>query len=389
LILGLVFWLGLLFLAYVEFGYLVLLWLVARLRSTSVPESDSKPSVTLLIAAHNEAQVIGQKIENTLALSYPRDKLQVIVVSDGSEDGTAEITRTFSSGGIQIHAFPRRQGKVPALRAVEDQIRGDVVVFSDADSMYQPDAIDKLVRPFANPQVGAVSGHEVRHAAGAEGKGEGLYCRIDNWIKALEGQVGSQVMVNGGFFAIRRHLMPHVPDHLTHDGIVPPSLFLQGYRTAYASDALSFEAYSLDSREDWRRRIRTVLQAVQSYLYVPSAMNPLRTGFYALQIWSHRFFRWLVFPVLLILLLTNVLLIERSPLYAAMALCQVVCYLFAAVGLILDRFDRRPVMFYFPFYFLYLHAAAFLALVLALSGRTMTTWRPTKRHLSIDKGELQ
>ena len=338
--------------------------------------------MTILIAAYNEEAVIGGKIENTLALRYPAEKRQIIVVSDGSTDRTDEIVRGCAAAGVILHRVTQRGGKVPALRSAERLVTGEVVLFSDADSTYDPQVLQKLVRHFSDPQVGAVSGHETRIASAStgKGKGEGLYARLDNAVKRLEGQVGSQVMVNGGFFAIRRDLLPFIPDHLTHDGIVPPALYLQGYRTAYEPEATSIEVYALDSAADFRRRIRTVLQAAQSYLYVPAALNPFRTGFYAIQIWSHRFLRWLVLPVLALILAASLWLTPRSPFYLACTAAQGLCYGLALCGWILDRRGQRPTFCYFPFYFLYIHTAAFAAVILALSGRRITTWRPTQRE---------
>lgn len=386
-IVGILFWAGLLLLIYAEVGYLGLLWLIARVRRAGpapggVEPSVTKPSVTLAIAAHNEEAVIRGKLENTLALAYPREKLSILVVSDGSTDGTDRIAREFAHRGVALFRTAQRGGKVPALRAAEPQMTTDIVLFSDADSDYAPDALAKLVRHFGDPAVGAVSGHETRvpSAATGKGKGEGLYVRLDNAIKALEGRVGSQVMVNGGFFAIRRSLLPTVPDHLTHDAVVPALLYLQGYRTAYEPDAHSTEVYALDSSSDFRRRVRTILQASQSYWHVRAALNPLRTGFYALQIWSHRFLRWLVLPLLAVVLVASLWLAPRSPFYAAAAVLQAVCYALALGGWALDRRGRRPAPLYFPFYFLYVHAAALSALVLAVRGKTMATWRPTQRE---------
>jgi hypothetical protein len=170
-----------------------------------------------------------------------------------------------------------------------------------------------------------------------------------------------------------------VPDHLTHDGIVPAALTLKGYRTLYEVEAVTLEAYNLDTDQDWQRRIRTVMQAFQSYLYVKEALNPWRTGFYAVQIWSHRFMRWFVFPALLVILACNLLLLQRAPLYAGLALLQATCYGLAGIGFWLDREGKRPSIFYFPFYFVYIHMAAFYAVILTFQGKRLTTWQPAKR----------
>jgi cellulose synthase/poly-beta-1,6-N-acetylglucosamine synthase-like glycosyltransferase len=259
-------------------------------------------------------------------------------------------------------------------------VAGDIIVVSDADSAFAPDALRKLVRNFADPTVGAVTGEERRVATGGGGLGESLYCRLDNLVKRLEGRTGSMVMVNGGFFAIRRELYPAVDAHLTHDGVVPPLLRLAGYRTAYEPEAVSVEAYPLEAAADFERRIRTVLQAFQSYLSVPAAVNPFRTGWFAIKLLSHRFSRWFVLPWLIVALVASIALWRASPLYQALLTAQLACYALAAIGWLLDRMGRRSRLFYIPYYFVYVHLAAFVGVLQAMLGRRVVTWTPTERH---------
>jgi cellulose synthase/poly-beta-1,6-N-acetylglucosamine synthase-like glycosyltransferase len=380
----LLFWGGIAYLIYVEIGYALLLWLVARLKKPGAVLKDSEPSLTVLIAAYNEADVIGQRLENVLSQGYPAEKLQVIVASDGSTDATDEIVRRYGARGVLLVRVEGRGGKIAALRAAEPAVLGEVVVLSDADSTFLPGALRNLARHFSDPKVGAVTGREVRPQGKGEGKGrgEGLYNRIETTVKRLEGRVGNQVLLHGGICAVRRELLPYVPDHLTHDAVVPARLVLDGYRVAYEPEAVSIEAYELDSRQDWRRRIRTVMQAYQSYLYVKDALNPLRSGFYALQIWSHRFLRWFVLPVLAITFVSSLLLAGDSLLYLALAGIQALAYLAAGVGYFLDQISKRPAIFYFPYYFVYIHSAAFYALWLSWKGQKVSSWRPAARDLA-------
>ena len=383
-ILGIVFWLGLAYLAYVEVGYLLLLFSLSKLmqfKPTAVSlQQDFQPALTVLVAAYNEEAVIGERLENILAQGYPLGLLQVIVASDQSTDRTDEIVQGYAARGVLLCRAAQHGGKIAALRDAEPHITGQVVVFTDADAMFQPGALRKLARHFADPKVGAVSGRETRPGASPTGmgKGEGLYNRIETLVKTLESRLGDQVLLHGGIFAMRRELLPYVPDHLTHDAIVPLDLVLKGYRVSYEPEATTVEAYHLDSKQDWRRRIRTVAQAYQSYLYVREAMSPLKTGFYALQVWSHRFVRWFVFPVLTVVLLSNLLLWGQAPVYRVLAVLQGLCYVCAGVGFLLDRAGKRPVIFYFPFYFVYIHLAAFYAIWLTWRGEKVTTWRTAR-----------
>jgi cellulose synthase/poly-beta-1,6-N-acetylglucosamine synthase-like glycosyltransferase len=375
------FWGGIAFLFYVEIGYALLLWLASRFIKPEKKQMDYEPGLTVLIAAYNEEDVISARLENLLSQEYPRNKLQVIVASDGSTDRTDEIVRGYSERNVLLVRAEGRGGKIAALRVAEPAIQGEVVIFSDADSTFLPSALKSLARHFSDPKVGAVTGREVRPPGKLKGKGqgEGLYNRIETQVKRLEGRVGNQVLLHGGICAVRQELLPYVPDHLTHDAIVPARLVLDGFRVVYEPEAVSMEAYELDSRQDWQRRIRTVIQAYQSYLYVKQVLNPLRSGFYAVQVWSHRFLRWLVLPMLIITFVSNALLAIDSRLYFYLLDMQLLAYLASGVGYALDRMGRQHIFFYFPFYFMYIHAAAFYALWLSWRGQKVTTWRPAAR----------
>jgi cellulose synthase/poly-beta-1,6-N-acetylglucosamine synthase-like glycosyltransferase len=379
LITELLFWLSIFYLFYSAFGYLIFLRFLAWFHQRPVQKTDIAPSVTLLIAAYNEESVIAAKIENCLSLDYSPDKLQIIVVSDASEDRTNDIVLSYTDRGIVLHDVPDGEGKVNALNKAIDLASGEILVISDADSTYQCDALLKLVRNFGDPTVGAVTGEEIRvQTQDDKGVGESIYVRLDNHIKRLEGMTGSMVMVNGGFFAIRRDLYPILPPHLIHDAVVPCRLQLQGFRTAYEPEAVSIEKYALETSGDFRRRLRTIIQAFYSYLSEPEALNPLRTGFFAIKVLSHRFTRWFVLPWLGVALLSNLLLVG-FPFYRGSLIVQFVCYLFAVIGYLLDRRGIRLKPFYIPFYYVYIHTAAFLAILKGTFGERIATWKPTQR----------
>ncbi len=269
-------------------AYLYLFVLAALRQRRTAPAENPQHRFAFLIPAHNEEAVIGTTVAHLQRLDYPRERLEIIVVSDASTDRTDEIAAAFAERGIRLFRVAENRGKVHALNLAVPTTRGEILVFSDADSSFAPDALRKLIRNFADGHVGAVTGEEKRVAGeGRAGLGERLYCRLDNRIKRLEGAIGSTVMVNGGFFALRRELYPSLAPHLVHDALVPCLLRLRGYRTAYEAEALSTEIYPLDARGDFRRRVHTVLQAFSSYLAAPAALNPLRSGLFALQVFSH------------------------------------------------------------------------------------------------------
>jgi len=367
-------WIG-----YATVGYLLVLLIVSRFVHRPVAQADITPSVSLLIAARDEEDVIGAKIENSLALDYPSGQLELIVMSDASSDRTDEIVRSYAGRGVKLHVIPEGLGKTHAINVTVPLTTGEIILVSDANSAYAPDALRKMVRNFADPQVGAVTGEERRVATADDGGlGESLYCRMDNLIKRLEGRTGSMVMVNGGFFAVRRRLFPIPGSQTAHDAVVPSQLRLHGHRTAYEPEAVSIETYPLDAGSDFRRRVRTVLHAFHSYLRVPAALNPLRTGWYALRLISHRFARWFVFPWLVVALVANVVLARSGPIYLGLLVTQLACYAMAAIGWMLDRSGKRVRAFYVPYYFVYVHLAAFVGVLMAVAGRRVSSWTPAR-----------
>jgi cellulose synthase/poly-beta-1,6-N-acetylglucosamine synthase-like glycosyltransferase len=375
------FWFSVFYLFYSAIGYLVFLRLFARFHQKPVHKADITPSVTLLIAARNEECVISAKLDNSLRLDYPGGKLQIIVASDASDDRTDEIVHSYADRGVMLYHVSDGKGKVNALNQALSSATGEILVISDADSTYKSDALLKLIRNFGDPTVGAVTGEEIRVTAEDDkGVGESIYVRLDNQIKRLEGMTGSMVMVNGGFFAIRRDLYPILPPHLIHDAIVPCRLQLRGYRTAYEPEAVSIENYALETTGDFRRRLRTVIQAFYSYLSELDALNPFRTGFFAFKVLSHRFTRWFVLPWLGMALIANLYLVEL-PFYRWLLIVQSFCYLLAGIGFMLDRWRIRFKPFYIPFYYLYIHTAAFLAILQGMFGARIATWQPTQRAI--------
>jgi cellulose synthase/poly-beta-1,6-N-acetylglucosamine synthase-like glycosyltransferase len=381
------FWLSVAWIVYANVGYLVLLSLLGHFvhhshGSVEWPDGAPLPRISLVIAAYNEEQVIARKLDNALALDYPPERLEIVVASDGSTDGTEAVVKSYSAKGVQLRAVAPRRGKVATLNATVLSAQGEILVFSDADSTYRPEVLRKLVSQFADPQVGAVTGEEVRvqETGSGKGLGESLYVRLDNRIKRLEGEINSMVMVNGGFFAIRKELYPAIRENLTHDATVPCHLFLKGYRTAYEPKAVSVEDYPLTTVEDFRRRLRTISRAFYSYLSVLAALNPFRTGLFAFQVLSHRFVRWLVFPFLLVALVTNISLAPSGFLYAVALGCQIAFYLLALTGFLLDvGWGKRWKLFYVPYYFTYIFVAAFVAVLMALLGKRISSWEPTRR----------
>lgn len=283
-------------LAYVYVGYMALVWLIVRLRGPRVVRADAAhhPRVTLIISAFNEAPVIGRKIENALALDYPPALFDVVVVSDASDDGTDGIVNAFADPRVTLFRQAVRAGKTAGLNALMPRLTSDVVVFSDANAMYEPGAIRALVRNFADPHVGCVVG-EARYTTdthSSAGRGENAYWSYEIRLKRLESALGSMVGGDGAIYAIRRALWTSLPSNAINDFLNPLQIVNAGYRAVYEGEAVCYEEPADDMRREVHRRVRIVSRSWQAIFLVPSVLNPLRTGIFALCLVSHKILRW-------------------------------------------------------------------------------------------------
>lgn len=282
-------------LLWVFLGYPLLLRILVRLRGPRpVARADIEPRVSLVISAYNEARVLGEKIENALALDYPREKLQVAVISDASTDGTDDIARRYAERGVTLFRQDERRGKTAGLNRTVPLLAGEVVVFSDANAMYEPDAIRKLVRNFADPTVGCVTG-EARYRPAGRGTadaGESAYWNYELQIKRLETAVGSSVGGDGAIYAIRRHLWWELPETAINDFLNPLQIVAAGWRSVYEPEAVCWEETAGGTGREYRRRVRIVSRSWRAIFQAPQVLNPFRVGFFALSVLSHKVLRW-------------------------------------------------------------------------------------------------
>jgi cellulose synthase/poly-beta-1,6-N-acetylglucosamine synthase-like glycosyltransferase len=344
--------------------------------------TDITPSVSLVIAAYNEASTIGKKIENILALDYPRELLEVIIASDGSTDNTEEIIQGYEERGIKLLALPRL-GKNPVLTAAAEAATNDILIFSDANSMYAPDAIRLLVKAFADPKVGGVAGNQVylsdRRMA-SQTAGERGYWSFDRMLKVFESRAGNVISATGSIYAIRRQLFRPIAPGLVDDFITSTEVIIRGYRLVFAEDALAFEGVAHSRGLEFNRKVRITLQGLKSVLLRRELMNPRRYGFYAVQLFSHKLLRRLVVFPLIIVFLTSPFLWNRGIFYQLSTLAQVAFYACALVGLILAGYRLGKLkIFTVPFYFSMIYAAAFVAVIKLLKGQEITRWETPVR----------
>lgn len=375
-----VFWLNVALLVYVYVGYPALVWLLAsvRPRRTAPPPPPAElPPVTVLIAAHNEARHIEQTVRNKLTQDYPPGRLEVIVVSDGSTDGTDALVEGIGDMRVRLVRQEPRAGKTAGLNLIAPLARGEVLVFSDANSHYQPDTVRALVTALADPAVGYVTGRMLYRAPDGSTTGEGCsaYMRYENQLRAWETRLGSIVGVDGGVDAMRRSLwQPMRPDQLP-DFVAPLLVRARGHRVVYQPEARLYEDALAEASDEFRMRVRVSLRAWWALKDMAVLLNPLRYGLFAWQLWSHKVLRYLAPFFQLGALITNLALVANAGPWPALLALQGVFYGVALAGHRL-RHRRLPGPVTAAYYLCVLNLASGLAFVQFLRGKKQVIWQP-------------
>ena len=370
LILEIIFWSALFMVFYTYLGYGIVLYALVKLKELFVkpvkrvlpPDSDL-PEVTLFITAFNEEDVVDEKMENSLALDYPADKLRIVWVTDGSDDGTNDRLQTRWNGKVTVYFQPKRQGKTAAMTRGMTLVRTPLVVFTDANTMVNSEAIREIVLAFQNPKVGCVAGEKriaVQTKDGAAAGGEGIYWKYESTLKALDSRLYSAVGAAGELFAVRRELFePMEPDTLLDDFILSLRIVMQGHTIAYCANAYAVESGSADMREEEKRKVRIAAGGLQSIWRLRPLLNPFRYGTFCFQYISHRVLRWSLTPILLFLLLPlNTILIFTTStplLYAIIWLLQALFYLMGSWGYYLSMKHIKNKILFIPYYFLFMN----------------------------------
>ena len=275
-------------------GYPMLLAVMGPLMTRDRRLEDAEPSVCLIIAAYNEEACIARKIENAIALDYPRERLEIVVASDGSTDRTSQIAQSFRERGVLVRNFPRI-GKTGLQNQVAKSARAEILVFSDANAMYRPDAIRKLVRNFADPSVACVCGQLVYVVAGENaGESEHSYWNYEKFMKRRESDLSSLIGANGSIYAVRRTDYVEIDNDLISDLVEPLALVRQGKRVVYEPEAVSVEEASTTYSVEFRRKVRILTRSIKGLLHMRALFNPFRYGIFSFQLCMHKLMRYLV-----------------------------------------------------------------------------------------------
>lgn len=370
------FWILAGLIAYVYAGYPILLWLLNALGlGRPVVVGAGEPVITLLISAFNEATVIAEKISNSLALDYPMDKLEIIVISDCSDDGTDEVVLAFNLPNVKLLRMPERGGKTLGLNAALKVARGEIIVFSDANAMYQPQALRNLIRNFTDRRVGAVVGESTyADANGNAQENESLYWKYETGIKALETRIGSVVGGDGAIYAIRKELYRDMRADALSDFVNPMQVVMGGYRCIYEPAAICVEEAADNLDKEFRRKVRIVNRAWRALWSMPVMLNPFKYGFFAIEMISHKLLRWLIPAFLVGLFVVNLGLLSQGGIYAFAFWLQVVLYVCALLGYLQRRSNSMPRLLAVPYYFCLVNYASARGIIEAYRGKTYTTW---------------
>lgn len=382
------FWVLAALIFYTYLGYGIVLFVMIKIKRlfkkkvTPILSDDELPELTLLVAAYNEQDYVAKKVENSRQLIYPKDKLKMMWVTDGSNDNTPDLLRTY--GDVEVLHKPERSGKIMAMNRAMKYVKTPIVVFSDANTMLGNDSLMKIAQMFADPKVACVSGEKRIFNASEEAAsaaGEGLYWKYESALKRWDAELYSAVGAAGELFAIRTPLFTEVePDTLLDDFIISLRLAMQGYKIDYDPDAYAIETASANVQEELKRKIRIAAGGIQSVVRLYPLLNIFKYGILSFQYISHRVLRWTITPVaLLALLIINIPLALESTFFAIVLGLQILFYAFALIGWAFENRKMKVKIFFIPYYFFIMNYAVFRGFERYMKNSQSVNWERAKR----------
>ena len=383
----LAFWTGVTIVMYTYLGYGLILLIISKIKkpfALQLYQTDSElPSVTILIPAYNEDQLLEEKIRNTQALDYPADKLHIAFVTDGSTDNSPKIIKQHA--GITLFHSSERKGKIHAVNRVMKMISTPIIVFCDANTLLNSLAIKNIVRHYQDANVGGVAGEKrifKKTADNASGAGEGLYWKYESFLKKKDSDINSVVGAAGELFSIRTSLYEEpAEDMIIEDFYMSLRIAARGYRFVYEPESFATEAASASVKEEWKRKVRICAGAFQAMGKLIYLLNPFKYGLLSFQYLSHRVLRWTLAPIsLLVILLSNLALaFFGSPIYIATLSLQILFYCIAYLGYLNQDKDISLKGFFVPYYFTVMNLAVYAGLTRFIKGKQSVVWEKAER----------
>jgi len=369
--LRLLYWFSILAIIYTYLGYPLVVWLMARCRRRAVHKSAITPKVSVVIACHNEAPNIEARLRNLLACDYPQGELEIILISDGSTDLTAEVARRFASKRVRVFAYEQQMGKATALNIGVELASGEVIVFADARQRFEAQAIRELVANFADSTVGAVSGELLLDGGAGVGESISLYWKYEKWIRKNESCFDSVIGATGAIYAIRKSLWQRLPPMTILDDVYTPmQIAMTGHRVVFEDRARAYDKAANSARREFARKVRTLTGNYQLCQLMPRLLVP--TSALRLQFYSHKLMRLAAPIFFLLLFVLNVAIITSEGttlLYSAMLLAQMIFYACVAAGAVLLKRQRKVRLLNFAYVFSVMNAAALVGLIYFIVGK--------------------
>ena len=393
--LEIIFWITLAIVFYTYFGYAMLLYALLffkRIFGTEIklkkPENDQWPEVSLLIAAYNEKDWIVEKVKNCLELDYPKDKLNIIFVTDGSDDGTPLILQKYHDQGINVLHQPQRAGKIAAINRAMKYVKNPVCVFTDANTLLNKESIKEIVKHYQDDKVGALAG-EKRIARQKNEKaataGEGIYWKYESFLKKSDSEFYSVVGAAGELFSVRTELFQEVEsDTLLDDFIISLRIAAQGYTVKYEPNAYAEELSSLSVKEELKRKVRISAGGWQAMYRLRALLNPFRFGRLSFLYVSHRVLRWTLAPMSLpVIFIANTFLIDNL-FYQLVLFAQIKFYILAFLGYYFENRQLRYKAFFVPYYFVMMNYAVYAGFLLYIKKKQSVIWEKAQRMNQAD-----
>lgn len=389
------FWIAIFIVFYAYLGYGIILYLLIKVKrifkgKPSKPNEDKtyEPHVTLFVTAFNERDYVDAKIQNSLALQYPKDKLHLMWVTDGSDDGTPEYIQE-KYPNVDVFHKPERNGKIAAMNRGSRLVKTPIVIFSDANTMLGEESIQRIVDMFSDEKVGCVSGEKrifKKESDSAAGAGEGIYWKYESTLKRWDAELYSVVGAAGELFAVRTKLFEEVePDTLLDDFIVSLRIAMKGLKIQYDPEAYAIEDSSANVKEELKRKIRIAAGGIQSVIRLKALLNPFKYGILSFQYISHRVLRWTLAPLsLLIILISNIILAAQenfdfNQLFTLILALQLAFYAMAMLGWFLENRNIKVKILYIPYYFFIMNYAVYRGFFRFMKGKQSVNWERAKR----------
>ncbi len=365
---------------YTYFGYPLLVYLVSLIFPKSVKKEDFEPKVTILITAYNEEKAIRSKLGNTFQIDYPEDKLEILVASDGSDDKTDEIVKEFADQGVRLFHQAGRKGKTYTQNKAVEQATGEIILFSDATTDYQSDVLRKVLPNFADEKIGCVAGKliYVDKSDSDVGKGAKSYWNYETFIKQSESRACSLIGASGCLYAVRKSAYQPMYPEACSDFLICTVVYKQGLRSVFEPEAVCIEETNKRTDKEMKMRVRVISQTFTDLWRNRGMMNPFKSGFYAVELFSHKLLRYSVPIFLVLILITSTFLAFNSFIFAVILTLQIAFYGLAFITWILEKTGMRLGIIAIPLYFVLTNFASIIGFYKFLIGERYATWEPIR-----------